>query len=255
MTRAELTEKQKQEQEEWRQRGVSGVVSAVDATAGTFTIKTGPQTLTVQPGESASYYRYAPDSFKFSDATPSTLAEIQAGDQVRLLGEKSADGASIAAGSIVSGSFPQFAATIRSVNAEKSEIVIRDLVSKKDLSVRITPDSTIKRLPPPVAAGLAKRYGPSPGPAQRPAPAAAPPTGASAAPDRADAGIAETLAGLPSLAVTDLKPGDAVMLSSTRGSDPGRVTAIMLLAGVEPLLTASPTATRDILGVWNLSGF
>ena len=46
----------------------------------------------------------------------------------------------------------------------------------------------------------------------------------------------------------------AIMLSSTIGSEPGRVTAVMLLAGVEPLLTASPTATRDILGGWDLGG-
>ena len=49
-----------------------------------------------------------------------------------------------------------------------------------------------------------------------------------------------------------LKPGDAIMVSTTQGSDPGRPTAVMLLAGVEPLLTASPNATRDIMSGWNL---
>ena len=44
------------------------------------------------------------------------------------------------------------------------------------------------------------------------------------------------------------------MLSGANGSDPARVTAVMLLAGVEPLLTASPNATRDIMGGWNLGG-
>jgi hypothetical protein len=28
----------------------------------------------------------------------------------------------------------------------------------------------------------------------------------------------------------------------------------MMLAGVEPLLTASPNSTRDIMGGWNLGG-
>ena len=45
-----------------------------------------------------------------------------------------------------------------------------------------------------------------------------------------------------------------MLFRSTQGSDPNRVTAIMLLAGVEPLLTASPTAARDIMGGWNLGG-
>ena len=44
------------------------------------------------------------------------------------------------------------------------------------------------------------------------------------------------------------------MVSTTQGSDPGKVTAITLLAGVEPILTAAPTATRDIMSGWNLGG-
>jgi hypothetical protein len=59
---------------------------------------------------------------------------------------------------------------------------------------------------------------------------------------------------LPAVQISDLKPGDAVMISTTMGSDPSRVTVIMLLAGVEPLLTASPNATRDIMSGWNLGG-
>jgi hypothetical protein len=59
---------------------------------------------------------------------------------------------------------------------------------------------------------------------------------------------------LPAIHLTDLKNGDAIMVSTTMGSDPTKVTAIMLLAGVEPLLTASPTAVRDIMSGWNLGG-
>jgi hypothetical protein len=54
--------------------------------------------------------------------------------------------------------------------------------------------------------------------------------------------------------LAELKKGDALMISTTQGADAGHATAIMLLAGVEPLLTASPTATRDIMGGWNLGG-
>ena len=57
---------------------------------------------------------------------------------------------------------------------------------------------------------------------------------------------------LPPMPLSDLKPDDAVMLSTTAGSEPARVTAVMLLAGVENLLAASPTSTRDIMSGWNL---
>jgi hypothetical protein len=59
---------------------------------------------------------------------------------------------------------------------------------------------------------------------------------------------------LPAMPLAELKVGDAIMVSTTQGTDPGRVTAITLLAGVEPLLTASPNATRDIMSGWNLGG-
>ena len=42
------------------------------------------------------------------------------------------------------------------------------------------------------------------------------------------------------------------MVSTTMGSDPSHVTAVMLLAGVEPLLTAAPNSARDIMSGWNL---
>ena len=64
--------------------------------------------------------------------------------------------------------------------------------------------------------------------------------------------VGQMLDNLPALPISELKPGDAIMVSTTQGTDAGRVTAIMLLAGVEPLLTASPTATRDIMSGWNL---
>jgi hypothetical protein len=37
------------------------------------------------------------------------------------------------------------------------------------------------------------------------------------------------------------------------GTNPQKVAAVMLLAGVEPLLTASPIANRDIMSGWNLA--
>jgi len=115
-------------------------------------------------------------------------------------------------------------------------------------------DSTLKKLDPMMAASLARRYGAGRG---------APPAGADGGRGAPGAGrggrggggdIGQMLDRLPAVPVADLKAGDAVMVSTTMGSDPSRVTLIMLLAGVEPLLTASPNATRDIMSGWNLGG-
>jgi hypothetical protein len=44
------------------------------------------------------------------------------------------------------------------------------------------------------------------------------------------------------------------MVKTTAGKGSGPGTAVMLIAGVEPILTAAPNATRDIMSGWNLGG-
>ena len=58
---------------------------------------------------------------------------------------------------------------------------------------------------------------------------------------------------LPRLSPADLKPGDAVILSFANVADASRITAITLLAGVEPLLRTSGKGGQLVnLGSWNL---
>ena len=59
---------------------------------------------------------------------------------------------------------------------------------------------------------------------------------------------------LPAIKLDELKPGDAVIISSTQGADPGQVTAITLVAGVEPILSATTGGGQRarMLGSWNL---
>nr|MBA2646970.1 hypothetical protein [Pyrinomonadaceae bacterium] len=48
--------------------------------------------------------------------------------------------------------------------------------------------------------------------------------------------FAERLEQLPEVTVAELKPGDTLIVSSTAGTDPSRVTAIHLIAGAEALV-------------------
>ena len=233
------TEQQQKEQDEWKKRGTTGTVSAIDAAAQTATIRVGQRTIAVQPSSKTQYHRYAPDSARFADAKPSNFGEIGVGDQLRVLGDKNEDGSAIKAEKIVSGSFRQIAATITSVDPSTGELKVKDLATKKPLIIRVTPDSTMKKLPEQAARMLAFRYSAR--------------SGQSARPGRGG-DVGQMLDSLPAMPVAELKGGDAIMVSTTQGTTPGRVTAIMLLAGVEPLLTASPDATRDIMSGWNLGG-
>ncbi len=248
MSKSDVAGLQQKDQDDWKKRGVTGTVTAIDSAAKTVTIKSGSHTYTVQPSDKTTFHRYSLDSARFSDAKTSTFTEIKAGDQLRVLGNKSDDGASIAAEKIVSGSFRQIAATITAINAQTGELTVKDLATKKPLTIKVDADSTMRKLPDAAAKALARRY----------APGAQPEQPAVGAPGRGGRGgaaggdVGQMLDNLPAMPLSELKTGDAIMVSTTQGTDPGRVTAITLLAGVEPLLTASPTATRDIMSGWNL---
>jgi hypothetical protein len=245
-TKADFAVMAEKAREDWQKRGTGGTVAAVDPIAKTLTIKAGQRSLAVVPSEKAEFLRYAPDSAKYDDAKPGSFGEIKVGDQVRVLGDKTADGAGIKAEKILSGSFRQLAATITSVNAAAGEIVIKDLATKKALTVRVAADTAMKKLPETTATMLARRYGP--GGAQADA------QGRSGGARGGGVDIGQMIDRLPAMQLSELKRGDAIMVSTTQGSDSGRGTAVMLLAGVEPLLTASPNATRDIMSGWNLGG-
>jgi Domain of unknown function (DUF5666) len=256
MSKSDVAGLQQKDQDDWKKRGATGTVTAIDAAAKTVTIKSGSRTFTVQPSEKTSYQRYSLDSARFSDAKPSTLAEIQTGDQLRVLGNKSGDGVLIQAEKIVSGSFRQIAATITAINPQSGELTVKDLATKKSLTIRVDANSEMRKLPEQAARMLAHRYAPG---AQQGEGAGGPPAGAGrggmgGGPRGNPGDIGQMLDSLPAMPISELKPGDAIMVSTTQGTDPGRVTAITLLAGVEPLLTASPTATRDIMSGWNLGG-
>src|SRR5262249_53419665 len=249
MTKGDVASLQQKDQEDWKRRGTTGTVTAVDAAAKTVTIKSGSRVYTVQAGDQTTWRRYSPDSARFADAKASSITDVANGDQLRVLGNKSAESTVIPAEQIVFGSFRQIAATISSIDAAKGELTVKDLATKKTLVVKVEPDSTMRKLPETMARMLARRYAPG---AQSEAAAPAGPPGGGRGGRGGDLG--QMLDNRPAMPLSELKAGDAIMISTTQGSDPGRVTAITLLAGVEPLLTASPTATRDIMSGWNLGG-
>lgn len=260
MKSSDIAQKHEAEQADWQKRGTGGIVSAVDAGTGTLTIAVGPRKIAVTTSGKTQFRRYAGDSVKFEDAKPGTLAQVQAGDQLRVLGTKSDDGSSIQAEEIVSGSFKNLAGLIATIDAANGTLTLKDLATKKTVTVTITANSNVRALPPQAAAMFAARAkGGSAG-------------GGGAAPrgaEQADAsggrpgGVARSAGGdlsqlvsrLPNKTIADLKVGDAVMIVASQ-PDPGSstVTAVTLLSGVEPILAATPGAPSMTLSPWNIGG-
>jgi hypothetical protein len=135
-----------------------------------------------------------------------------------------------------------------------------DLATNKRVHVEITADSIVRRLSAGVAQMLIARLQGGRSPAPSPG---SPEAGRPHLPGSASGGESSeqqrpqdptsAIEKLPRLSLADVKPGEAVILACTKGDDPSRVTAITLLAGVEPVLRAASRGGRTLdLGSWNL---
>jgi hypothetical protein len=224
MSKADVEQIRQREREEWARRGVAGVITALNPGSKEITVQVrgpeGMKSMIIEAGSGVRFRRYAPDSVKFSDAKPSSLEEIKTGDQVRALGKKSEDGARFTAEEIVSGSFRLVAGVVTAVDPNSNEIKIDLLGSKQSLTVLVGKDSVVRQLPSDIVDSLAQ----------------SPAAGAGGARPAGSADLQEALQGLPQLPVNRIKSGKIIVVSSTRGGDPFRLTAITVVAGLDPLL-------------------
>jgi co-chaperonin GroES (HSP10) len=259
MKSSDIAQKHEAEQGDWQKRGTGGIVNAVDAGSGSVTVSVGAKKLAVNTSGATQFRRYAGDSVKFEDAKPGTLAQIQVGDQLRVLGTKSEDGSSIQAEEVVSGSFKNLAGLIATINTAGGTLTLKDLATKKTVTVKITSNSSLKALPPQAAARFAARAKGGAGGASQAAVSGAG-SGAGGAGGgsgrSAGADLSQLVSRLPDETVTDLKVGDAVMIVASQPDGVNsNVTCVTLLSGVEPILAATPSGGPALtLSPWSLGG-
>jgi hypothetical protein len=282
-TKADLAQKQERDREEWRRRGLVGTVAALNPETKEIALQLrsfgGPQTINIAAGgEKVKFRRYAPDSVRFGDARPSNLSEIKIGDQLRAKGDKSEDGSRFTAEEIVTGTFRSIRGALESVNAQANEIKVKDIVSGKSVTISISKDSTVRRIPAEFAARLAMRGqrgggGGGVGGAAQGDEANAPQRpprgegGEGRRPERAGAegmgnrrrmggggfDLQEMLERMPAVTIAELKPGEMVIVSSTAGADPTHATAIALITGVDALLQGAAARSRATGGAQGTS--
>ena len=274
MKKASIADKQAQEREQWRQ-GTAGLVSSVDAATNTILI-TQPgigekKTVTIHLAKDTVVRRYAPDSIKFDDAKPAKLEQIKAGDQLRARGTRSADGSELTAAEIVSGTFRNIAGTISSIDPSANTMTLEDLGTKKNVTVRITPDSQVRKLTLPMAQRIAVRLRGASADSQTPSGTGANATatqgqrpagtqtggggeaGSGGQGRGAGGDFQQAFNRMPAATLAEFQKGDAVMIVATEGGTNGLPSVITLLGGVEPILQASPNSSASsILSPWSL---
>jgi len=271
MKESDVTAKQAHDLQDWQKRGVGGLVSKVDAGNGAITLSApalgDAKPVTIHISKNTIIRRYSADSVKFDDAKLGSIDQINAGDQLRARGVRSSDGTELAADEVVSGTFRNIAGLVTSTDAGNSTVTVTDLVTKKPLTLRISADSQLRKLPPTFAQRIALRLrGGSPDAAPGPStPAGGPQAKTGETMPSANGGgsrpggppdFQQMLKRLPAAALADLQKGDAVMIVATQGTAATQPTAITLLSGVEPILSASPNSNRAamLLSPWNLGG-
>lgn len=257
MTKSDIAQKQTKEQEQWKTKGISGKVSAINPQTKEITVSTrglmGETKTVLTPKETAVFRRYAQDSNSYSESKASSIDEIKIDDFIRARGDKSADGVSFQADEIISGAFQTIAGTIKAVDAAKNEIVISDIKTKKDVTVVVGQNSILKQFPPEMAERMAAMQsggGMQPPNGMRPPQGntqggQTQPNGMRQGGGRGAGGIDEMLDNFKTITVNDLKIGDAIAFSSTKGANTERATAIKLLSGVEPFLKAAQAASTN----------
>ncbi|HZD93747.1 MAG TPA: hypothetical protein VE133_05800, partial [Candidatus Sulfotelmatobacter sp.] len=273
MKQADVAQKQQHEREDWQRRGAGGIVSAIESAGGLITVSVTPTvSIAVKTTKDTGFLRYAPDSIKFSDAQKGSFDQIKVGDQLRARGNHSADGREIEAEEVISGTFRNIAGTISSIDAANKTITVKDILAKKSVVVKFNADSQLRKLAPPMAqrlafflkGGVQAGQGAGSGPSQpasangvpqggQPAAGGGAPAGAGPRPG-GGADFQQILSRIPGVTLTELQKEDAVMIVAAQGAAGGEVTAITLLAGVEPILTASPNgmSAAALFSGWNL---
>jgi Ni2+-binding GTPase involved in maturation of urease and hydrogenase len=247
MTKADLAKKQEADRAEWKRRGILGIITALKPETKEITISSrtmaGPQSVIIPVTEKVELRRYAPDSIKFADAQTSKFDELKVGDQLRALGERDTAGTTFMAEKVVTGSFKTVAGVITAVDPVTGELKINDMQTKQPLTIVVKHDAVLRKFPAAGEMGSGMRMGRPRGGAEGGQAAAGPGPGAAGAGAgggmRMGGGgmnVQEMLERLPTIALSDVKVGDTIIVSSTKGADPSRLTAISLISGADTLL-------------------
>ena len=253
-----IAAKRDQDRSEWQTRGINGRITALNQEKKEITVQArgGAEIITVKAPGNAKILRYAPDSLRSTDARTGAFTDLRIGDQIRILGSRSADGKIVTAEEIVSGTVARAFGTITDINTKANEITIKNSQTGQTFTVVLGKNSVVKRLPAEVAQNLAQRRERR----QQRRQAQAESTGAqtenqgqrrrerrngenrerrpAVAGDaqRPRGGLQQMLEAQPAITIADLKKGDALMVTGTQGADASRLTAVNIISGDADLM-------------------
>ncbi|HEX9928045.1 MAG TPA: hypothetical protein VGB02_05885 [Pyrinomonadaceae bacterium] len=253
-----IAAKRDQDRSEWQTRGINGRITALNQEKKEITVQArGAEIITVKAPGNAKILRYAPDSLRSTDARTGAFTDLRIGDQIRILGNRSADGKIVTAEEIVSGTVARAFGTITDINTKANEITIKNSQTGQTFTVVIGKNSVVKRLPAEVAQNLAQRRERRQQRRQTQAESTGAqtenqgqrrrerrngenrerrPADASSDAQRPRGGLQQMLEAQPAITIADLKKGDALMVTGTQGADASRLIAVNIISGDAELM-------------------
>ena len=115
-----------------------------------------PKTVTVHIGKDAVLKRYASTSVRFADAQPASFGRDSCRRPIPVLGRKTQTGRRSRQPQVVSGSFRNISGLV-SLRCGKFNFDSEGSGTKKSVTVHITPDADMRRLPDMMAKMIAAR--------------------------------------------------------------------------------------------------
>lgn len=252
---------QQAEERDWQQNGVGGIVKSVDPSSNSLVLAAGTRDITIQAAATTQIREYASNSVAFKNTSPSSFSAIQKGDQLRAKGAHSADGKTVTANAIVFGNFQNIAGLVLSVDPSANTLTVKNLATKKPVTLAVDSNSTLRQLPKEVAEKVAMRLNAmkagAKGQQQHPHPnwQSHGEAGHAGAPQGAGNAFNRVLDRATPIQLSNLHKGDAVMIVASVASNNQPGTALTLLSGVAPMLRASTKASQNMFSSsWSLGG-
>ncbi len=260
MARAAIDARRDKEREARRARTINGRITAVNPEKKEIIIQSrgraNPEALTIAASGNVKLLRYAPDSLKITDAKAGTFADLRVGDQIRVVGDKNADGTRVTAEEIFSGSIARTVGTISEINQARGEVTVKNAQTGQLMTVSVGKNTTLRRISPEVAASLKERFERR---RERRAERASGSEEQAQTQENRQRNRAERrnraggegnqnnnqagnrnpqqmFENLPSITVADLKKGDAILITATSsGGEAARMTAVSIVTGAAEL--------------------
>jgi hypothetical protein len=216
---ADAAKRKQQKADEWKKRGVAGIVKNVDESANQITIELkgeGSKRLEIFANTRTVFQHYRENAVNMDDYGPGGMDKIRTGDQVRALGTKTPDGSRYDAEEIFSGSFRTVNGKVKSINLESSELTLVDSKTDRAITVRVTGDSRLIRL---TSESIAKNSGKS---------------GAAESSGRPSViSISAMLENSPRIALADIRENEILVIATASDPDLGKINALTVISGVE----------------------